>query len=55
LAELLYAGGVMRTVDQSYDYCLRVARTRAKNFYYSFMLLSAQQAPRLEARVVLEE
>lgn len=33
----------MRTVDQSYDYCLRVARTRAKNFYYSFLLLSAQQ------------
>src|SRR5436190_6545062 len=33
----------MRTVDQLYDYCRRVARTRAKNFYYSFMLLSAQQ------------
>jgi 15-cis-phytoene synthase len=33
----------MLTVDQSYDYCLRVARTRAKNFYYSFLLLSAQQ------------
>jgi 15-cis-phytoene synthase len=33
----------MHTVGQSYDYCLRVARTRAKNFYYSFMLLSAQQ------------
>lgn len=30
-------------VDQSYDYCCRVARTRAKNFYYSFVLLSAQQ------------
>jgi phytoene synthase len=30
-------------VDQSYEYCIRVARTRAKNFYYSFVLLSAQQ------------
>ena len=33
----------MLTVEESYAYCLRVARTRAKNFYYSFMLLSAQQ------------
>ena len=31
------------TVDQSYRYCLHVARSRAKNFYYSFVLLSAQQ------------
>jgi phytoene synthase len=30
-------------VEESYRYCLRVARTRAKNFYYSFLLLSAQQ------------
>ncbi len=30
-------------VDRSYDYCRRVARKRAKNFYYSFLLLSAQQ------------
>jgi phytoene synthase len=30
-------------LEQSYRYCLRVARTRAKNFYYSFLLLSAQQ------------
>ena len=30
-------------VQTSYDYCRRVARTRAKNFYYSFLLLSAQQ------------
>ncbi|HWC97401.1 MAG TPA: phytoene/squalene synthase family protein [Candidatus Sulfopaludibacter sp.] len=30
-------------IDQSYEYCIRVARTRAKNFYYSFVLLSAQQ------------
>ncbi len=33
----------MLTIDESYDYCLRVARTRAKNFYYSFVLLSTQQ------------
>jgi 15-cis-phytoene synthase len=30
-------------VDESYEYCRRVARSRAKNFYYSFLLLSAQQ------------
>jgi len=30
-------------VERSYDYCRRVARKRAKNFYYSFLLLSAQQ------------
>jgi phytoene synthase len=33
----------MITIDESYEYCLRVARTRAKNFYYSFVLLSTQQ------------
>ncbi len=33
----------MITVEQSYQYCLKVARTRAKNFYYSFVLLSTQQ------------
>jgi phytoene synthase len=33
----------MITVEQSYQYCLKVARTRAKNFYYSFVLLSKQQ------------
>jgi len=33
----------MITVEQSYQYCLKVARTRAKNFYYSFVLLSRQQ------------
>src|SRR4051794_4519782 len=33
----------MISVEESYQYCLRVARTRAKNFYYSFVLLSAQQ------------
>jgi phytoene synthase len=30
-------------VEQSYEYCCRIARSRAKNFYYSFLLLSAQQ------------
>jgi phytoene synthase len=29
--------------DQSYEYCRRVARRRAKNFYYSFILLSRPQ------------
>jgi len=33
----------MNDVEQSYVYCRRVARRRAKNFYYSFLLLSAQQ------------
>jgi len=36
-------GGPMNAVEQSYQYCRRVARTRAKNFYYSFLLLTAQQ------------
>jgi phytoene synthase len=33
----------MKQVDQSYEYCVRIARTRAKNFYYSFLLLSKPQ------------
>lgn len=33
----------MNAVEQSYEYCRRVARSRAKNFYYSFLLLSTQQ------------
>ena len=33
----------MITVAASYDYCRRVARSRAKNFYYSFILLSKEQ------------
>ena len=33
----------MNPIEQSYEYCRRVARSRAKNFYYSFLLLSAQQ------------
>ena len=31
------------TLDESYAYCERVARTQAKNFYYSFLLLSRPQ------------
>jgi 15-cis-phytoene synthase len=30
-------------VEESYRYCGRVARRRAKNFYYSFLLLSSPQ------------
>lgn len=33
----------MQDVDRSYEYCTRVARSRAKNFYYSFLLLSKPQ------------
>lgn len=33
----------MTEIEQSYEYCRRIARSRAKNFYYSFVLLSAQQ------------
>jgi phytoene synthase len=33
----------MNAIDQSYRYCVRVARSRARNFYYSFVLLSRQQ------------
>src|ERR1051326_2872098 len=31
------------TLEESYSYCERVARTQAKNFYYSFLLLSPAQ------------
>jgi len=34
---------MMQQVEKSYEYCVRVARTRAKNFYYSFLLLSREQ------------
>jgi phytoene synthase len=34
---------MMNATDRSYEYCLRVARRRAKNFYYSFVLLSRPQ------------
>jgi len=33
----------MNAVDESYEYCRSVARKRAKNFYYSFLLLTPQQ------------
>ena len=33
----------MISLDESYAYCRRVARTRAKNFYYSFVLLSRER------------
>src|SRR5215472_3177059 len=33
----------MKEIEKSYDYCRRVARRRARNFYYAFVLLSAQQ------------
>lgn len=33
----------MHSCAESYAYCVRVARSRAKNFYYSFLLLSKQQ------------
>lgn len=33
----------MARLAASYDYCRKVARTRAKNFYYSFVLLSREQ------------
>jgi len=33
----------MNAVDQSYAYAVNVARSRARNFYYSFLLLSPQQ------------
>ena len=33
----------MNAVEQSYAYCRHVARSRAKNFYYSFLLLTKPQ------------
>ncbi|HEX8984989.1 MAG TPA: squalene/phytoene synthase family protein, partial [Bryobacteraceae bacterium] len=33
----------MTDLDASYEYCRRVARTRARNFYYSFVLLPRTQ------------
>ena len=33
----------MELIEQSYAYCARIARNRAKNFYYSFLLLSERQ------------
>jgi phytoene synthase len=31
------------TLEESYAYCRKVAKARAKNFYYSFVLLQAEQ------------
>jgi phytoene synthase len=31
------------TIEESYAFCERIARTQAKNFYYSFLLLSRPQ------------
>jgi phytoene synthase len=33
----------MVSLDRSFAHCRRVAKTRAKNFYYSFLLLSKEQ------------
>ncbi len=33
----------MATLEESYAYCRRVARSRAKNFYYSFLLLTRER------------
>jgi len=33
----------MIPLAESYDYCSKIARSRAKNFYYSFVLLSREQ------------
>ncbi len=43
--QLLLASLWQRTVnlEASYAFCRRIARTRARNFYYSFLLLSREQ------------
>ena len=33
----------MTDLNASYQFCVRIARTRARNFYYSFLLLSSEQ------------
>ncbi|HYL74306.1 MAG TPA: phytoene/squalene synthase family protein [Bryobacteraceae bacterium] len=33
----------MSSLEASYSFCRTIARTRARNFYYSFLLLSRQQ------------
>ena len=40
----LARGGVMPALAESYAYCRSVARKRAKNFYYSFLLLPPEQS-----------
>jgi len=39
----------MTALEESYAYCRKVARTRARNFYYSFVLLSSQQRDAMSA------
>ena len=39
----------MITIESSYQYCEQIARTRAKNFYYSFVLLSRPQRHAMSA------
>ena len=39
----LSRAAVMTALAESYAHCRRVARTRARNFYYSFVLLSREQ------------
>ena len=34
---------MMESLGPSYEYCRKLTRSRAKNFYYAFVLLSAQQ------------
>ena len=40
----LRAGGVMDGSSESYEYCRGVARSRAKNFYYSFRAALARSS-----------
>ena len=44
-AESLPHAGVAAAVslEKSYAFCREIARTRARNFYYSFLLLSREQ------------
>jgi phytoene synthase len=37
------AGRMSASLAESYAYCVQVARAKAKNFYYSFLLLSPEQ------------
>ncbi|MCY3555536.1 MAG: squalene/phytoene synthase family protein, partial [Gemmatimonadetes bacterium] len=33
----------MDSLERSYDFCRAVAKSRAKNFYYSFLVLPAER------------
>ena len=39
----------MTALEESYAWCRQVARTRARNFYYSFVLLSGEQCRAMSA------